>query len=184
MLEEVLSRPDIVVRLYEALSAEEDELRVHAARRLVLQFNKDSESILLRFLNSKDFYDRMCLAPLAEHFSSQAVATKIVDLVMNDPVALVRGKACLGLEGQDLRIAIPALLKAMEDSGDESDESGEYECLVPPCEIAQLSLDAVLGISFVSLRTGDRCSTFPPDGFRPEALVAHAKEVLKRLQGE
>ena len=100
-LDQELSRPDTVSRLYQALSAEEEEeeeeeLRVHAAPRLVLRFNEDSESILLRFLNSQDFYDRMSLAPLAEHFKPDAVATKIVDLVTNDPVALVRGKACLG----------------------------------------------------------------------------------------
>lgn len=174
-----LSTPDMITRLYRALSAEEEQLRVKSAKRLVSRRAPDSESILMRFLNSDRIYDRLSLAPLGTLFDSEQVLTKLIELVKDDPSSNVRAQACYGLRDKDLQTVIPVLLNVMhEDGSDHLDET------IPPSVAAELVLDEILGTSFMAIRVGRGIFTSPPGGADPEALEAKAKQVLKELQDQ
>lgn len=180
-LDAELSSLEMVDRLRSALTADDDELRVRAAKRLVSTFDPDAESILLRFLNSDYFFDRMSLAPFGKLFHSDAVVNKVIELATADVDPDVRAEACRGLRGQDLRIAIPILLRVMHEDGADIDP---LSATTPPDAMAAFVLDELLGTSFMEIRLGNGYSTFPPGGCQPEALEKKAKEVLRELQDQ
>lgn len=177
-LEAELATPEMIERLRLAITAEDDQLRVKSARRLVSALMPDSESILLLFLNSSYFYDRMELAGLGNLFHSEQVVKKLCELALGDPDSCVRAQACRGLLGQDLRVAIPVLLHVMNEDGADIDSRDQTTY---PSEMAALVLDDLLGTSFIEVRLGDGRLMDPPGGYQPEALAAKAKEVLENL---
>src|SRR5688572_14269853 len=79
-LDAELSTPEMLMRLRRAIDDEDESLRTDAARRLVETRQPGAAEILLRFLNSDYFYDRMQLASQARRLHTDEIDRKVISL--------------------------------------------------------------------------------------------------------
>ncbi|MDB5339962.1 MAG: hypothetical protein JWN70_5581 [Planctomycetaceae bacterium] len=177
-LDAELSTPEMLERLRRAIDDDDEVLRTCSARRLVATRQPSSEEILLRFMNSDYFYDRMQLASRASLFHTDEIDRKVISLATSDPSPYVRAAACEGLLGKDPRAIIPVLMQVMQETGEDIDPD---DMVPPPSEVAATILDEVLESSFIATRIGNEFATFPSRRGGRKALLAKANKVLKAL---
>lgn len=172
---EIITEP-ILSRAEAAVEDPYERLRQYAGQLLIWAYRENAASLILKLFDDGSEFVRGETARVFSQLRCDSCLEKLLELATEDCSPFVRGCAASGLGGQDPLLAIPVLIKIL-DNDHEPCGTGHT-----PSGCAATALDEMLETEWTQKRLEDGLRSLNPDGTDLSALREHALLFLQRCQ--